>query len=275
MSRFTLINGKILTEHEPSLMVSNRSFRYGDGFFETMKLRAGEPVWRDAHFERFFQTATTLGYVLPTHFDNERLKAEIIQLAQKNNCSTLARIRLSAWRGDGGLLEGDDRLHYAIECWPLDPKLERFNENGLVLGVFPFSKKACDAFSHLKTASFLPYSLAARFARSNKWNDALVLNTHDRIADSTIANIFLIRDGEIITPPLSEGPIAGIFRQRLMNMQPVIEVPLTQQDLETADEIFLTNSIRGIKWVHQLGDRTFSNKKTKEIYAAISKTFLF
>ena len=111
-----------------------------------------------------------------------------------NAAEKLARIRLTAWRGEGGLLEGDDTLHYAIECWPLDEAMDQFNENGLVIGIYPEARKAADAFSRYKTNNFLAYSLAARHAKAMRWNDALLLNTGGRLVDSCIANLFIIKN---------------------------------------------------------------------------------
>lgn len=270
MSQHVIINGKTCLPGEVSL--SNKSFRYGDGFFETMKWRAGKLVLAENHFTRFFHTALQMGYTLPALLTREQLISEMAGLTQKNKCDNLARIRLSAWRGEGGLFEGDDTLHYSLECWPLDEAMQNFNENGLVIGVYGDARKAADHFSRFKTSSFQPYNLAARAARTRKWNDALVLNTQGRIADSCIANIFIVRKGKIITPPLSEGPVAGVMRQQVLEHFDVTEMPITIDDLETADEIFLTNAIRVIRWVRQLGERIYGNTESRRIYAQLMQT---
>jgi branched-chain amino acid aminotransferase len=237
-----------------------------------MKWREGKLLLADDHFERFFSTARALGYQLPALLKQERLLDEISQLVKKSAANKLARLRLTAWRGEGGLLEGDDTLQYAIECWPLDEAMDQYNENGLVIGIYPEARKTTDAFSRYKTNNFLAYSLAARHAKAMRWNDALLLNERGGLADSCIANLFIVKNEKLITPPLSEGPVEGIMRRQIMRHFPVVEASLRPEDLETADEIFLSNAIRGIRWVRQLGDRLYTNQLSAMLYHDLRQT---
>jgi branched-chain amino acid aminotransferase len=164
-----------------------------------------------------------------------------------------------------------------IECWPLKESVNKLNENGLVIDIYPDARKSCDIFSNLKSANFLPYTMAARYAKENKLNDCLVLNTTGRIADSTIANVFIIKDGAITTPQLQEGCVNGVMRRylieqmRAMNYE-IREEALTASNLELADEVFLSNAINGIRWVKQCQNTIYTNVKTVEIYNRIIKT---
>ena len=92
--------------------------------------------------------------------------------------------------------------------------------------------------------------------KEKKWNDALVLNSQGNIIESSISNIFWIKSNEIYTPPVSEGCIAGIMRANWIAVLkekgiPVVEMPLNKDLLLQADEVFLTNSVRKIRWVRQ------------------------
>ena len=255
-----------------AITISNKSFRYGDGFFETMKWADGRLLLADDHLNRFFSTAGALGYSIPAPLTRERLLSEISLLTNTNHCEKLARIRLTAWRGEGGLLEGDDTLHYSIECQPLDETAQHWNKNGLVIGIYQDAHKSTDGFSSFKTSNFHPYNLAARTAQSRKWDDAIILNNSGRVADSCIANIFIIRKTKIFTPPLAEGPVAGIMRRQLLQHFDISETPLTIEDLENADEIFLSNAIRGLRWVRQLGERFYDSSKSRRIYGQLLQT---
>ncbi|MEO7922476.1 MAG: aminotransferase class IV [Chitinophagaceae bacterium] len=264
-------NGKMIPADAPVLPASNRGYRYGDGLFETIRIVNGGILLKNYHFERLFSGLSLLQFEIPVLFSQEKLEKEILSLCHKNGCEKSARVRLSVSRGNGGLYDEDRSLQYLIECWPLDETINKLNENGLVLGVYPGARKACDQFSGLKSASFLPYSMAAIYAKQNRLNDCLVLNTYDRVADSTIANLFIIKDGLISTPSLQEGCINGVMRRHLLTVLPslgytVNEVKLSVPGIETADEVFLTNAIRGIRWVAQLGNSTYTNTRTIEIY---------
>lgn len=270
-------NGKIVPGDEPVLLASNRSYRYGDGLFETIKLLDERILLADYHFERLFSGLSLLKFEIPGLFTKEKLEKDILNLCRKNDCKKLARVRLSVFRGNGGLHDDNKALQYLIESWALNESVNKLNENGLVIDICPDARKSCDKYSNLKSANFLPYSIAALFAKENKLNDCLVLNTCGSIADATIANVFLVKDGIVITPGLSEGCVNGVMRRYLlMRMRDagyeIQEMAVVAADIENADEIFLTNAINGIRWVGQFRDKIYTNTKGVEIYNRFIKT---
>ena len=271
------VNGKIIPADKPALLASNRGYRYGDGLFETMKIIGGKIILAPLHFERLFNSLELMKFKIPKLFTVEKLQEEILSLVKKNRCEQLARTRLSVFRGHGGLYDNDKdkEPHYVIECWPLNESVNRLNENGFVLDIYPTARKSCDIFSNLKTANFLPYTMAALYAKEKKLNDCLVLNTAGNIADATIANIFLIENEIITTPALSEGCVNGVIRKKILDSGlPVNESIVTSKDVLKADEVFLTNAVSGIRRVKQFGDKTYTNLKTIEIYDGfITPTF--
>lgn len=265
------VNGKLVDDSEPVLMAANKGYRYGDGLFETIKVCQGEILLENLHFERLFSGLSILKYEVPKFFKKERIRDEILKLCQENKADKLARIRISVSRGNGGLYDEDQKLQYLIECWPLNESVNQLNENGLVIDIYPGARKSCDPLSNLKSANFLPYSMAALYAKEKKLNDCLVFNTEGNIADSTIANVFLIK-GEIIkTPALSQGCVSGVMRRYLLsglrkagyNVQ---ETSVNETDLEQADEFFLTNAINNIRWVKQCGNTTYTNQYILKIH---------
>jgi branched-chain amino acid aminotransferase len=268
------LDGEILSADRPALMADNRGYRYGDGLFETIKVIGKRICLEEYHFNRFFAGLRLLRFEVPAELTSDLLTKQVLELCEKNQCTELARIRMSVFRGNGGLYEGDDKLHYIIECKPVPIDLNQWRENGILVGIYTDARKSSDAFSHLKSANYLPYVMAAKYAQSNEWDDCLVLNQHGRIADATIANVFVVKDGTILTPPLSEGCVDGVMRRYLLeslNVDPgnyqgvkpnVKEECLTIEDILNADEIFLTNAISGIRWVRQLQDKTYGHSRT-------------
>ena len=274
---FICLNGKILRAEDPVLLASNRGYRYGDALFETMKVASKNILLEAYHFERLFAGLRLLQFEVPKLLTREKLCKEVLLLAEKNNCGNLARIRLSVFRGNGGVYDEERTPQYLIECWPLNESLNRLNENGLVIDIFPAARKSCDSFSHLKSANYLPYTMAAIYAKANKLNDCLVLNTDGNIADATIANVFLIKEGVVITPGPDQGCVNGVMRRHLLEKMKdagysIQENPVSVSTLEEADEVFLTNAISGIRWVKQFRDNVYSNNLTVEIYNRFIKT---
>jgi len=273
-------NGKIYKDDTLVTGANNRGLRYGDGLFETMKLKSGQLVFDNEHFARLWKGLGVLQFVVPKHFTPEKLQEEIIQLATKNQHEKNARIRLTIFRGSGGLYDtADHSPNYIIETWPLPDSNGDLNSNGLDIGIYTAVKKSCDILSNLKTNNFLPYVMAALEAKKQKWNDAVILNSNDRICDSSIANIFLIKEATIYTPALSEGCVAGITRKHIITQLPLagyscIEKEITVEELLNADEVFLTNSIYNIRWVKRIADKIFGNSITQKIYASLVPTIL-
>ncbi len=262
------VNGSYFAEDQPVFLSANRSYRYGDGLFETMKVINRSIAFKELHFNRFFNGLNTLEYILPTSVNKHWLKNEIIKLCDKNELVD-ARIRLSAWSGEGTIDKMERPFNYLIECTPIQNNISNWSQTGLQMGVFSKGLKAIDSFANLKSASFLVYVMASKNAIDNNWDDCIVLNTDLNIADTTKANIFIIKEGKIHTPPLSDGCVAGVTRQYLLqNLSAdflIIEKSLTKLDIDQADEVFLTNAIRGLQWVQQCNDVVYTNKLTREI----------
>ena len=254
MSNEKLIhNGKLLDADKLLISPNNRSFRYGDGCFETMKIVKGNICLADLHFERLFTSLELLQFEKPNYLAAALLKEQILQLANKNHHSKLARIRLTFFRGDGGLYDAENHFpNYIIQSWQLNPQTNQLNENGLVVDIFKDAKKVCDNYSHLKSNNYLSYAMAALWAKKNHLNDALLLNAYNNISDATIANVWIVKDGIIKTPALTEGCVAGVMRRYLLKKireaaMPVEEGQITVDDVLQAQEVFLTNAIYGIK----------------------------
>lgn len=276
MKSFINYNGNIYEEGQPVVISSDHSYRYGDGLFETMKMIDGNILFEEYHFERLLAGSKVLKFSLPDLFTKQNISKEIKELCKKNNCEELARVRLSVSRGNGGLYDCDNKFSYLIECWRLEGNRGDINSNGLIIDIFPDARKAVDAFSNLKSANYLPYTMASVWAKENKLNDALILNQHYRICDATIANVFWVKDNKVHTPSLSEGCVAGIMRDRILNLNmDISESILTEDILLNADEIFLTNVITGIRWVKQCRDKNYLNKLTAEVFAELNRTKSF
>lgn len=266
------INGKVIKESSGVISVNNRSFRYGDGCFETMKMIDGKLLMSDYHFERLLSSLDLLQFELPNYFTAEYLQEQIISLAKKNYHNKLARIRLMVYRGDGGLYDPQNHFpNYLIQTWDLNPANNNLNENGLIIDIFEDAIKTCDKYSSIKSNNYLGYAMAAIWVKQQHLNDAIILNSHKRVADATIANLFIIKDGKVKTPRLDEGGINGIMRRHLLLTLPKLEIEVSETQISTdellaADELFLTNSIYGIRWVKQLKEKEYGNELAKFIY---------
>ncbi|MFT3936390.1 MAG: aminotransferase class IV [Chitinophagaceae bacterium] len=276
MSHFLLYNGSFYKNDEPLIGADNRGLRYGDGVFETLCCINGKIRFENLHFDRLLEGLQLLGFELPGYLTRSFIADQVNKLCLKNHHS-YARVRINIFRGNGGLYDAENHFpNYIIQSWKLADKAFSLNENGLAAGIYRDAAKTMDRFSNLKTNNFLPYSMAALYAKSQQWNEAFVLNSNGRICDATIANVFLVKNTIISTPALSEGCIAGVMRRFLLEElqkggTPVKEEPITEAALLDADEVFLTNSVKGIRWVQSSGDKMFTSKVTQELFNSLLK----
>ncbi|MBZ5857149.1 aminotransferase class IV [Flavihumibacter profundi] len=272
MSHLLFHDGQFYRDDKLIVGAGSRGLRYGDGIFETMKVNRDQLQLGEWHMERMFAALRLLEFDCPGYFTPGYLLDKILQLAHRNGHAHLGRVRLMVFRGNGGLHDPENHYpHHVIQTWALPEANHHWNENGLVIGIHGKAQKAADILANCKTNNYLPYIMGALEAKHQKWNDAILLNTNGRICDTTIANIFAVTDGKIITPSLPEGPVAGIMRRYLLdkmaeNNIPFIDGALTSDTLLSADEIFLTNSTYGIRWVGSLNEKRLGKEFTRSLY---------
>lgn len=273
-------NGRIIKEEKAIISPNNRSFRYGDGCFETMKVIDNSILLADYHFERLFASLQLLQFDVPKYLTADYLQHQILEVAKKNYHNKLARVRLTVYRGNGGLYDPENHFpNYLIQTWDLNPANNLLNENGLVMDVFRDAIKVCDTYSHVKSNNYLCYVMAALWAKKHHLNDAILLNPFNRIADATIANIFIITNGIVKTPSVSEGCVSGVMRRYLLTKMraeniPVEETKIAVEELLQASEIFLTNGIYGIRWVKQICNNNYTNTASSMLYKQFIKPIL-
>ena len=275
---FLFLDGHLIRQDKASLSVNNRSFRYGDGCFETIRVVNGLIKLAPLHYERLFTSMATLKFNKPSYMNAEWLEKNILDVVHKNGHQKLARVRVMIYRGDGGLYDPENHFpHHLIQSFKLGEATQDLNQNGLTLGIYKEAKKSSDFFSMLKSNNYLPYVMAALWAKETNLNDAILLNHDNNVADTTIANVFIIKDGIIKTPAITEGPVAGVMRRYLIKTlrehnYEVQETTLSVADVLEAPEVFLTSAIHGIKWVKQIDNAQYNNSLTTVLYKEFIQT---
>jgi len=256
-------NGAFLPAEQPLLLTSNRSFKYGDGLFETARFYQNRLLLAQYHFDRLFSGLQLLNMV--PQVTAAQLLEFITQLCAKNNCSALARVRIAAYR------EENNSASFVMEAMPMDEEKLHWNEIGWRLVVYPFARKSCDVFANLKSANYLPYLMAGQYAKEQGVEESLVLNMYNHICDGSRTNIFYINGTDVYTPPLAEGCVAGVMRRAVINFLKnsgfaVHQNAVTEDELLDADQVFVTNAIEGLRWVQQLRERRYEYGVLKKLH---------
>ena len=217
---------------------SDRGFLLGDGLFETLVVRGGVPEYMAEHLARLRRGCEVLRMPYPS-VDLERALAETLAA----NAMTEAVARITWSRGAGGargVVPPENPaptllITVAALPEPLPPArciiatVTRRNEHS--------------PLSRIKSLNYLDSILARQEACERDADDALLLNGAGHVAEATAANLFIVREGKILTPPVADGALAGVMRDIVMAATGAVEQSLTVQDVQKADEVFLTNSL--------------------------------
>ena len=268
IDKYCILNGHIVSVYEPSVPFTNRAFRYGDSLFESIRFCNNKIMFLKDHVTRLKLGMTVLRMNLPAEFNTENIYDLITVLLKKNGHAPNARIRLTVFRNEGGYYapESND-ISFLVESEALD-SIYNLNQKGYWVDIYGDIKKSINKLSNIKSGNALMYVMAGLSKQSMKLDDCLLVNENGAICESINSNIFVVKNGTIYTAPLSEGCVAGVMRKQIMNIANenkilTFESSITPYTLMNGDEVFLTNSINGIRWVGQFKDKFYTNKMSQ------------
>ena len=264
-------NGEYVQINDIQYMDLKRGFSFGDGAFETIKVINGKPVFLKHHLKRLNSAIEKLKLSTDHHLQLNFIEQVIIDLLQLNEIYKGGFIRISVFRsGQGNYLPETNNLSYIIESNRLKENSYSTNKKGLKIGVYDDILKPLNILSPYKLANAQLYVLASVFFKENQFDDALIKNENGNIIETTNSNLFISSNGVLYTPALSEGCVGGIMRMQVINLaisngMLVYENPIQLQHLLSADEIIITNSIQGIRWIGQYKDKRYYNSLAKKL----------
>jgi len=266
-----------LRDESQGISVSNRAFRYADGLFESMYYTANKIMFLDQHYARLKAGMKLLRIDDKNMPSTDEFLKECQKLLAENSIADGARIRLQIFRKEGGLyLPDNDQCDYIIETSAMANSEYSLNTKGLHIGISNSIKRNADIFSQVKTTSKYEMVLVAMDARDHKWDDAILMNNHDNIVETSSSNIFAVINGNIYTPAITDGALNGIMRKNIIrianhNNISVIETTLNESNLLAADEVFITNAVKGIQWVVAFGNKRYFNAVSKRLTSLLNK----
>jgi branched-chain amino acid aminotransferase len=276
MPSFINFNGDLIPSNTALLDICNRSFKYGDGLFESMRLMNGHLKFPDLHADRLQQGMRALKIENFSLFDDYFLKEKAEELAIMNKAKH-GRLRLTVYRDAGGLYTPDfNKAGWCIELQPDQHNQYILNNRGIIMDVFTELVKPLNYLSNLKTCNSLIYVMAGLFKTQSRLDDVFILNQNGFLCEALSSNVFVLYQGHLYTPALSEGCIAGVMRQVVIKLAlkhniPVTEAQINPEILNQAEEVFLTNATRGIQWVIGSGIKRYFNKTSKLLMEELNK----
>jgi len=233
------LNGTMLDETAAHITAHDRGFLLGDGVFETIAVRRGQPKRLVAHMLRLFADARVIGLTLP--WDEAAIAMWTAQTALENQLNdAVVRVTLTRGPAPRGLLpppEAKPTLLITAAAMPDEAPPAR-----VVIGAVT-RRNEHSPLSRIKSTNYLDSILARQEAQARGADDAVILNTQGRVAESTVANVFALIGGAILTPPITEGALPGVMRADVLKLARGEEAPMTVEMLKSAGEVFLSNAL--------------------------------
>jgi branched-chain amino acid aminotransferase len=251
MTRLASIDGTIHQPEDAKISVYDRGFLYGDSVFETIRTYGGEPFALPDHMARLERSAERVGIEMPIPAADFAMEIRRAVRAARNP-ESYARAMLTRGSGPVGL---DPALAAAplrvVLVEPLNPPPAAFYRDGVAVVTVRTERAGDAAQGGAKVGNYLASLLALRTAKAAGAHEALILDASGHVIEGTTSNVFLVRGGEIVTPPEQAGILPGITRAHLLEIaaeigRPVRLAAVTPADLAAADEVFLSSSIREV-----------------------------
>jgi branched-chain amino acid aminotransferase len=243
-----------LVDSQINLSNTNRSFLYGDGVFETMKIANGKILFLEDHYFRLMASMRIVRMEIPMTFTLEYIESQILQLAESLQITDSARVRFTVFRNEGGFYAPlDNTVSYVIHCSKLDDKNYQFGKSVYEVDLYKDNYIAKQLLSTIKTTSKITHVTASVFAKENELDSCIMINEVKNVVEGISGNIFMLLNNKLITPPISEGCLNGILRKQIVALSKYfpevafVEEVISPFDLQKADELFISNLIIGIQ----------------------------
>jgi 4-amino-4-deoxychorismate lyase len=243
--RAALVNGV----REAHVSVYDRGLQYGDGIFETWRCEQGRVRWFDRHLARLGDGCARLGIQRP---DGTVLRREAESLLD-GQARAIAKLVLT--RGvataRGYRPAGDEQATRILTAYPWPaPSRQEFR-----VGLSPVALSCNPLLAGLKHLNRLEQVLAQQAAAAAGVDEVLMCSSGGQVISGSMSNLFVARDGALVTPPVEEGAVAGIMRSLVLDLAPKLGIPvsirtLSRQELEVAPSLFVTNVRLGVQAVH-------------------------
>ncbi len=242
-SAWAFQDGAFLPANEARVAADDAGLLHGNGLFETFRARGGRVYLLQRHVERLRKGAGELAIDIPT--DVERLPEIVKELAERCGLAD-ARVRLTLTAGPQ-----DGQPVLVLQARPATGYPPEMYKRGVTAVIASIRRNETSPLAHIKSLSYLDNLLAKREALQAGADEALLLNTKGSLAESTTANLFVVRTHEVVTPPVADGALPGVTRSAVLELAEsagmgASEATLTVDDLRHADEAFLTNAVAGV-----------------------------
>lgn len=265
MKTLVNLNGELVPGDGAVIGLENRAYRFGDGLFESLRVVDGRPCFVDAHWARMVTGAALLRIDVPKDLDRAAFERYIIELVQRTG-RTNGRCRFTLFRDSDGFYRPTRNTGgFTFELSPLPDPTYTLNGHGLLVDIWPEMRKPVNELSRHKTLNCQYYVMASLWSQQRGLDDCMLQNDRGNIIESSSGNLFIVSNGVLYTPSLTDGCVGGVMRAQVINLAiangiKVYECSLNPQNLLAADELFFTNAIAGLQWAGTYRTKRYAHR---------------
>lgn len=270
-------NGAIVS-HDTNLLAQNRGFLFGDAVFETVKIINSKILFLEDHYFRLMSSMRVIRMEIPMNFTMEYLEEQIIALVKTQNLASSARARITVYRNDGGYyLPQNNTVSFLISAQSLENTLYSINQKEYIVDLYTDFYVTKQLLSSIKITNKIINVTGSIFANENALHNCLLLNDSKNVIEALQGNIFMLKGNTLTTPPVSEGCLNGVMRKQIMflarkieNLE-VVEAVISPFDLQKADELFITNVIKGIQPITKYRKKEFTTDFARRLLQKLNE----
>lgn len=268
MRQWVCLNGTLVPAEEARVSVFDSGFMQGVGLFETMRAYDGVVFRLQRHLDRLADSARALGWtVIPEPEDTADNVRQVLSTIGRDD----ARVRLTVTTGSLHAAADDSpQLTIVATASPATRHPDEYYTNGVTVVVSKYRQSAHDPTVGHKTTSYFARLASLREAHAQAAFEALWLTEDGRLAEGAISSVFVVRDEQLLTPPLDTPVLPGVTRATVIELAvgldiPVREKPLTLEEVLAADEMFLTGSMLEVMPVVRVAREPIGNEKPGDL----------
>ncbi len=271
-----LWNGELIDDGARAIPAWDRSFHFGDGLFETLRVVDRHPLFLEEHLMRTKRGMECLGIEVPQVWNVKGMAGEISRFMERIGASN-GRVRITVSRkGGGAYTPWSDEANYLIERTGEGGACYEQPEKMLRVELFSGMVKHPGPLSSFKCTSAPLYVLAQRWAKKNGYDEALIRDPSGNVLESATSNIFLISGHSVKTPAVEDGCVDGVMRKVVFDLLQLegwdpVEAPIREEELLDAEELILTNAVQGVRAIGSFRDRRYFKDKAARLVERLNE----
>lgn len=274
-------NGALVAESNISIH-ENRAFLYGDSIFETLRVLDSKVLFLEDHYFRLMASLRIVRMEIPMAFTMEYMEEQVMLLVNSLPAAPAHRVRISVFRKPGGFyLPINNDVEFIVTAEGLTQPLYAITDGAYEVDLFRDFYVTKQLLSTLKSTNKMVQITGSVYAHENDLQNCLLLNDEKNVVEALQGNLFMLTGNKLVTPPVADGCLNGIMRKQILELAKKIEnlevseVSISPFDLQKADELFITNVIKGVQPITKYRKKEFVTTLASDLVKRLNAKIRF